>query len=138
MSNEEQDLAAMMLHELFYIIKCINIAAYYGSKTSIIASYLIEYIMPHCCDELSEYKQCDFEPFEINEIITSFNDADIQLKMMQSAVNSISETLGEFNNSIDDLIAHMNIYVDKTKCVDRIQSDNEKYYTQKSGDLYEK
>jgi hypothetical protein len=135
--EREHELALMMLHQLYYIIRCVNLAAYYGSKTSMIASYLIEYIMPHYSDELSDYELCDFEPFEIDEIINSFKDADIQLKMMQSAVNSINVTLEEFDDSIDDLMAYMNIFVDKTKCMDGTQLDYEKYYTQKRGDLDE-
>ncbi len=123
--EKEHELALMMLQHLSYIIKCVNFATYYGSKTSMIASYLIEYIMPHYDEELCGIELCDFEPFEINEIINSFKDAEIQLKMMQSKVNNINEAMSDFSDSIDDLMAHMGIYAEKRK-QDGIQLDYEK------------
>lgn len=68
--EKEQELVLMMLEQLSYIMRYVNEAIYYGSKTSMIASYLIENLIPHDTDE-----PCEFEPDEIKDIFNSFKDA---------------------------------------------------------------
>lgn len=128
--EKEQELVLMMLGQLSYIVRCVNEAIYYGSKTSMIASYLIDNLAPHNTEE-----PCEFEPCEIKEIFNSFKDAEIQLKKMHETMNIISEILGDFNNSFDELMINTGIFYTKTDYVDELLLNYKNYCSKKSGGL---
>ena len=128
--EKEQELVLMMLEQLSYIMRYVNEAIYYGSKTSMIASYLIENLIPHDTDE-----PCEFEPDEITDIFNSFKDAEIQLKKIHMTMNIVSEIVWDFNNSFDELMINTGIFYTKTDYVDELLLDYKNYYSQKSGGL---
>jgi len=128
--EKEQELVLMMLEQLSYIMRYVNEAIHYGSKTSIIASYLLENLIPHDTEE-----PCEFEPDEIKDIFNSFKDAEIQLKKMHTTMNIVSEIVWDFNNSFDELMINTGIFYTKTDYVDELLLDYKNYYSQKSGGL---
>ena len=128
--EKEQGLVLMMLEQLSYIMRYVNEAIHYGSKTSIIASYLLENLIPHDTEE-----PCEFEPAEIKDIFNSFKDAEIQLKKMHTTMNIVSEIVWDFNNSFDELMINTGIFYTKTDYVDELLLDYKNYYSQKSGGL---
>ena len=128
--EKEQELVLMMLEQLSYIMRYVNEAIHYGSKTSIIASYLLENLIPHDTEE-----PCEFEPDEIKDIFNSFKDAEIQLKKMHTTMNIVSEIVWDFNNSFDELMINTGIFYTKTDYVDELLLDYKNYYFQKSGGL---
>lgn len=128
--EKEQKLVLMMLEQLSYIMRYVNEAIYYGSKTIMMTSYLIESLIPHDTDE-----PCDFEPCEIKDIFNSFKDAEIQLKKMHATMDITSEILWDFNNSFDELMINTGIFYTKTDYVDALLLDYKNYYPQKSGGL---
>ena len=128
--EKEQELVLMMLEQLSYIMRYVNEAIHYGSKTSIIASYLLENLIPHDTEE-----PCEFEPDEIKDIFNSFKDAEIQLKKMHTTMDIVSEIVWDFNNSFDELMINTGIFYTKTDYVDELLLDYKNYYSQKSGGL---
>ena len=128
--EKEQELVLMMLEQLSYIMRYVNEAIHYGSKTRIIASYLLENLIPHDTEE-----PCEFEPDEIKDIFNSFKDAEIQLKKMHTTMNIVSEIVWDFNNSFDELMINTGIFYTKTDYVDELLLDYKNYYSQKSGGL---